>query len=141
MLHKESTPTNIQFTTFVPPPLPTHIRDVKISYDIEHYSPFSSINNKKVLINNNTMNNPSNHTTSTSFITNQNIIFSPSRTSDNFVKMFKTNNLILISKIENNFKQDDEDHLRINNAAMLQTFDQCFVLFQTVMLQTVTQIV
>ena len=137
-LQKEATPTTIQFHN---PPQHTVKRHIRASYDVDNPKTFPTIGNKKGKTNNTTNDTHSTTTNTTTSISNEDSTNVSNFSHDDFLKMLDKNNQSFKKELESSFKNEVAEQLRLNNLAITENFNQRFSSFQTVMLQTIKDVV
>ena len=136
-LQKESTPSTIQF---LQPPQNAYKRHIRASYDIENDTSFPTIENKKKK-HSSSITHDTNNTSATASITNVESTTVSTFSHDDFLKMLEKNNTSFKEEIEASFKHEVAEQLQANNDSMMEKINQQFASFQTVMLQTMKELV
>ena len=103
---------------------------------------FSPNNNKKTKTAEPATNDlVSNATLTTEFLSNDDYTLQPSFNHDEFLKQVEEKNNKLHNEIETSYNNEIKEQLRLNNTALMNTIDPRFSAFQTVMLQTIKDLV
>ena len=137
-LQKEAILTTIQFHN---PPQHTVNRHIRASYDVDNPNTFPTIGNKKGKNSTKTSDIHSTTTNTTTSISNEKSTNVSNFSHDDFLKMLDANNNSFKKELESSFKNKVAEQLRLNNLAITENFNQRFSSFQTVMLQTIKDVV